>query len=395
MQLIQRLDADRRAIDLALRLRRRHGRGPLLLRVPGRQIALVLDPEDAYRITADSPDPFTPANAEKRAALSQFQPHGVLISDTAQRPQRRAINEAVLEPGEQIHRLATPFAEVVAQEIARLTEHATELDWPSFEQAWWRIVRRIALGDDAREDTAVIDALSSLRRTANWASFAPLRSRARRRFDERLARHLSPPRHDSLAGLLAEQPDDGADPYGQLPHWLFAFDAAGIVTFRTLALLATYPEAAARARQEASDAPSVLPFLRGCVLETVRLWPTTPAILRDSTSQTQWDGETIAAGTAFVIYTPALHRDPALPFADRFEPDIWLDGTAKHFPALLPFSGGPAICPGRNLVQFVATTALARLLAAGSYELASGPELTDPLPATLDNFHLRLKLERP
>src|SRR4051812_11588536 len=77
---LDRLDADRRAVKRLQRLRDRHGPGPLLLRVPGRRIALVLSPDDVHRVLAQTPEPFAAAMMEKRAALGHFQPHGVLVS---------------------------------------------------------------------------------------------------------------------------------------------------------------------------------------------------------------------------------------------------------------------------------------------------------------------------
>ena len=66
-----------------------------------------------------------------------------------------------------------------------------------------------------------------------------------------------------------------------------------MATFRTLALLATHPTQTGQARTElagkALSAPHDLAYLRSCVQESVRLWPTTPAILRDTTTETTWD----------------------------------------------------------------------------------------------------------
>ena len=80
VDLGDRLDADRRAIRRMQDLRRRYGPGPLLLRLPGREIALVLAAEDVRRVLDGAPEPFDPASREKCAALSHFQPQGVLIS---------------------------------------------------------------------------------------------------------------------------------------------------------------------------------------------------------------------------------------------------------------------------------------------------------------------------
>jgi cytochrome P450 len=91
-----------------------------------------------------------------------------------------------------------------------------------------------------------------------------------------------------------------------VPHWLFAFDAAGIAAYRTLALLATHPGATDLARRELAGTDPALPYLRACVLEAVRLWPTTLVVLRDGTDATEWDGETLPPGTAYTTLHLAI-----------------------------------------------------------------------------------------
>src|SRR6266536_5809922 len=48
--LAERFDADRRAGRVLHRLRDRYGPGPVLLRVPGRRVALVLSPDHVHRV---------------------------------------------------------------------------------------------------------------------------------------------------------------------------------------------------------------------------------------------------------------------------------------------------------------------------------------------------------
>src|SRR5699024_3018475 len=116
----------------------------------------------------------------------------------------------------------------------------------------------------------------------------------------------------------------GTKPHHQIPQWMFAFDAGGWATFRALALIAAHPGAAQTAREEFGRAPD-LPHLRACVLESLRLWPTTPAILRDSTEATTWAGGTLPAGASVMIFAPFFHRDETrLRDAHRFAPQIWL-----------------------------------------------------------------------
>ncbi|UUV33173.1 cytochrome P450 [Amycolatopsis roodepoortensis] len=398
MAAAQKLQFDRTAVRLLGRLRFQYGPGPLRLRVPGRTIDLALSGEDVGAVLAAAPVPFSPSTKEKRAALGHFQPHGVLISDAVERAPRRTFNEEVLEPGKPLHDLAAPFAAAIAEEAASLWDGGT-LDWDTFNVAWWRMVRRVTLGKSAAGDDGLTDALARLRKDANWAYAHPRRDRLHDQFRTRLIGHLERAEAGSLAEAIASAGPSGertmevvAD---QVAHWLFAFDAAGIVTFRALALLATHPDVRERADEEVAAAdltvPGQFPYLRACALESVRLWPTTPALLRESTAETAWG----PAGTTVLIFTPFFHRDPeSLPYADRFEPGIWLDGSAAANPALVPFSAGPAICPGRDLVLFCASTMLAHLIKDRRFELASGAVLGPerPLPATLDNFHLKFSV---
>lgn len=124
-----------------------------------------------------------------------------------------------------------------------------------------------------------------------------------------------------------------------------------MATYRALALLAAHSNLAGRVRAELADRdlaqPQDLPLTRASVLESVRLWPTTAVVLRDSTTETEWDAGTLPAGTATLILSSFFHRDDeVLPQADRFDPQAWLDGRAKQDWSLFPFSGGPGTCPG-------------------------------------------------
>ncbi|MFI5500888.1 cytochrome P450 [Nocardia asteroides] len=71
-------------------------------------------------------------------------------------------------------------------------------------------------------------------------------------------------------------------------------------------------------------------------------------------------------------------------------PDIWLDGRARTTPQLVPFSAGPADCPGRDLVLFTTSTLLAQLLRTADVELRSTSALDPeaPLPLSYNNFGL-------
>lgn len=369
--------------------------------IPGRRILVILDPEDVGRVLDHAPDPFHPANLEKRKALEWFQPRGVLISRGPIRQQRRELNEAALDSGAELHRLAGEFAGTIAAETDDLVAAAAQsgrLNSYEFMAGWWRLVRRLTFGDAARNDEQITDELLGLRKAGNWSFLSLPHYRRRAQFFTHLYGYVENPQPGTLASVVAQLPASGAvDPVGQMPHWVFAFDAAGMALCRALALLSTHPEQLARALDDAADpgAPQLRPYLRASVLESVRLWPTTPTILRDTTEDTQWRGGadrfTVAAGAGVMIVVPAFHRDDqVLPFAHTFAPEIWLDGTAQNHRQLVPFSAGPAECPGRNLVLFVTSTVMANLLGRLRLTLSSTPRLSpeQPLPLTLNQLTL-------
>jgi hypothetical protein len=92
LSVAERLDLDRRAI-----------RRMPLLRVPGRSSAVILNLEHVHRVLEETPEPFAIDTKEKRAALAHFEPKGVLISEGAERADRRRYNEQVLESDRPAH----------------------------------------------------------------------------------------------------------------------------------------------------------------------------------------------------------------------------------------------------------------------------------------------------
>ena len=401
MRWLERRDLDRGAIETLRRMRDEHGSGPLRLRLPGRALAVVLDPDDARRILAGTPEPFATENLEKRAALRQFQPHNSLISHPPERGARREFQERALRSEELFHPLAGRIAEVVEQEagaLAELTGALGHLDWDDFVPAWYRIVRRVVLGDLARDDHRLTDDLAALRERANLSYLAPVDRGTRERFQRRLAQHLDRAEEGSLAATIRELDEHDVDPAEQVPQWLFAFEPAGIAVFRTLALLATHgPPQAGQAAGPASDGPVPLHGdLRAAVLESLRLWPTTPAILRDTTEPTEWRGRRLPAGTGLLLFAPLLHRDPDIvPQPDAFRPERWDPTRVRdeaHEP-LVPFSAGPGTCPGRNLVLLTCSLTLHHLQQRLDVALEDPGRLDPgaPLPSMLDPFTLRFR----
>ncbi|HVL75472.1 MAG TPA: cytochrome P450 [Noviherbaspirillum sp.] len=393
----EHMDLDRRAIRRLQKLRKRYGSGPIMLRIPVRNQAVLVEPAHVQRVLAGSPEPFATASSEKWAALSHFEPKGALISSGTERTVRRRFNEEVLDHERDVHRMVESFMPMVEEEAARIMEAARqhgELSWQEFKEGWFRLVRRVVFGNVAAEDHEFNDMTVELRSAANWAFLRPAKKDLQQRFWARIRHYLDNAAPESLAGLIARTPHSSeAHPDQQIPQWLFAFDPAGMATFRALALLASHPGAAARAQEEIRTNANRqnLGYLRACVLESLRLWPTTPLILRQTTEETRWENGTMPARTGVTILAPFFHRDDQrLPFADRFTPELWQGERSDRDWPLVPFSGGPAICPARNLVLLLSSAMLASLLEGREFRLEP-PERMDPrkLQSTLDNYSLR------
>lgn len=401
LKLADRMDLNRRALRRMQKLRDKYGSGPLLLRIPGRNQALILSPEHIPRVLNQTPEPFATVTAEKRAALAHFQPKGVLISHGLDRAERRRFNEEVLGSDKPVHKLAERFMAVVDEEAEHLLAdvgEAGELDWDVFSNAWFRVVRRVICGDAARNDEEMTAMINQLREAANWAFLHPKQKKLRENFLERVKLYIDKAEPGSLAAVMAEtHTDDRTAPHHQVAHWMFAFDPGGMTTFRALALLASHPVQAEQARAEinkrAGAERQYLPFLRSCVLESLRLWPTTPLVLRESTEETVWETGVMPANTGIAIFAPLFHRDEKrLPEANGFAPEIWqADQPAENWP-LIPFSAGPGVCPARHLVLLVTSTMLSALLGSNrEFRLKGSDHLAPerPLPGTLNHYTLR------
>ncbi|MBY3339089.1 cytochrome P450 [Rhizobium laguerreae] len=396
-RLAQRQDLDTGAVRQMQRLVKKYGRAPLLLPIPFRPQLLVLDPADVSTVLECSPQPFATATWEKRAALAHFEPKNVLISPASRRAELRPIHEHALASADRLHPSSARFKTIVDSELLEILDGIgsggpNELDWSAFSLAWFRIVRRTVLGDRARNDVTLTKTLNDLRSRANWAFAASIDRHKLRQFQQQLGQYLRQPEEGSLIGRLPKGSD--FDLESQVAQWLFAFDAGGIAVFRTLALLACHPSYWAKAVDEVKDPELERPFTRNCLLEALRLWPTTPVILRELTEDIRSGDRTVARGTGVIIFAPFFHRDPELAYANRMEPSIWGPNDTLPTVGFVPFSAGAAICPAHNLVPAIASFAIGALLSQADITLLQPSLTVGDLPGTLNHFDIRLRLSR-
>ncbi|XP_068642805.1 3,9-dihydroxypterocarpan 6A-monooxygenase-like [Aristolochia californica] len=137
---------------------------------------------------------------------------------------------------------------------------------------------------------------------------------------------------------------------------------------------------------EESDIPN-LPYVQATLMETLRLHPAVPLILRESSRDCTIAGFDIPAKTKACINIWAINRDPDhWENPDEFRPERFLnsDGTIGnsgdmkgqnfHF---LPFGGGRRMCPGASLALRVMHVAVAAMVQCFDYKLAGGATKVD------------------
>ncbi len=367
----------------------------LYLKLMGKKSLLVLDLAGIRTVLDNSPELFAEPKI-KRQGMSYFQPNALTISRGADWRERRTFNEAVLASGQSLHPNGEHFLDLIRQEVKRLQlQPAKALVWDDFALLFQRLTLQIIFGQGTT-DTSLTDELQDLMRTAN-RGFLLKKSRKFDAFYRRLHDQLKQARNGSLAERCTQVPSTAnTEVENQVPHWIFAMaDTLAINCARALALIAAHPDREKQLRQEmqAVDLSSPtginqLNFLEGCVQEAMRLWPTTPMLVRETVQATELGGEQIPAGTQIIILNSFNHRDQdKLSVADKFAPEIWQEQRADY--RFNHLSNGKQVCAGKDLALFIAKGVLANLLENHRYKLVRpGLNRDEPLPYRYNHFHL-------
>jgi cytochrome P450 len=393
-----RVHPDPAVVRFVGRLRRKYRSDAIYLRMLTTPTLLLLGRDAVRWVLAYSPDQYIGAKA-KRDGLSHFQPDAVTISRGEEWADRRRFNEAVLDYG-RLHRYADRFLVVVRDEIAPTSWPAPSLaTWDDFDGLFARVTRRIIFGDAAAGDMEVTDWLRKMMRESN-NPFAHTKSRYFDPFYQRIRKYLGDAEPGSLAALCKQTPSDAETRVeNQVPHWMFAmWETLGTNTLRALALILAHPVAEQHVRWEMAKADLAtaagvdgLKYLEGCVQEAMRLWPTTPMLVRETVVQSLICGQAVPVGTQVLILNSVNHRDrKRYAWADSFAPERWAQGTPDSL--FNHLSSGRQVCAGKDLALFLAKAVLATLLASRRLVLA-GPKLdpSRPMPYAYDYFNIRFE----
>jgi cytochrome P450 len=408
-EVATRFDTGRGAATVD-RLTERYAGRPVMLRSVLGQTLLILAAEDVRRVLESPVSVYGVNAAEKRRLLDPFAPDALNASPPDLHAQRRPFNEAVLDYGHEPHRFAERFLGIVHEEVTAMLSGPGVLDYERSLAAFRRISRRCALGDAAADDTKLSEEHSRLRLDGDWLGLKVWKrqrdARLRASMDARIQRYIADAEPGTLVRLFPSAPTEAeTNPNGQVPFWLMALDAIRTAVFNTLAVLTTDRAAHERALAEIRTADAAhgpgtvaaladLAFVRACLIDSVRLWPAAAMLVRVTAAETEWYGDTLPIGSKVLIPVAAHHRASRLPHANRFAPDLWLDGSADADWQMNVFSRGGAQCAGRNLALVLGTASLAELLRQAEFELLR-PKLAPgrPLPYGMNPLKVRFAVQ--
>jgi cytochrome P450 len=161
-------------------------------------------------------------------------------------------------------------------------------------------------------------------------------------------------------------------------------------------LLAQHPEIEAKLAREAMcgldgeplsvDCFNRLSYAASIVDETLRLYPTSWVIARESIAKCRIGPFGIDPGTVVVMSQWVVHRDERFfDNAECFRPQRWTDGLAKRLPrfAYFPFGGGPRACIGDAFARMEMVLLLGTIISQVHLALVPGESVVPHASATL------------
>ena len=373
-------------------------------RLLGRTTFFVADPRLIRTLLVDHADALARDEVAQRALVPALG-EGILTSDgAAWRMQRRTVASA-FRP-DCIHALVPRMHQAAQAASARWSMREArepfDLLQDMMRTALDIILAALVSGDSGLDVDAFERALETSIGTTNWKiAYAMLGvpssvphpgqgagAQAARSLRSAMAaivarRRASPRQGADLLGMLldARDPETGTPMGdGSIVDNLLTFVAAGHETTAlaltwTLRLLHDHPEVETRVLREieevgpdfTGDPASVerLVYTRQALMESMRLFPPAPLILRRTTRPLPLAGRTVPVGSALHIPIYALHRQERLwPRAGTFDPDRFSPGLSAERERFtyMPFGAGPRVCIGAGLAMTECLVVLASLL---------------------------------
>lgn len=119
-----------------------------------------------------------------------------------------------------------------------------------------------------------------------------------------------------------------------------------------------------------------LPYLHGCIYETLRLHPPVPTNTKSVTEDTTFlDGTIIPKDTELFYLPSAVGRNPTkFPSPGKFQPERWIPFEQKDLFDFPVFQAGPRFCLGKDMAQFEMKLLTIMLIQKFRFTLKPGEE---------------------
>ncbi|KAL6841427.1 hypothetical protein ACP4OV_028945 [Aristida adscensionis] len=260
------------------------------------------------------------------------------------------------------------------------------------------IFRRLRALSGLMSETSVIFTIPSLRHLPTpknrriWRLTQEIRALILELAGER---RRAPPRDDFLGSIVeSSRGEPRADDFvvDNCKNIYFAGHETSAVTATwCLMLLAAHPEWQRRARADVLDAcggaagaaspdfdaVARMKTVHMVVLETLRLFPPSSFVVRETFREMQLGRLRAPRGTYLFVPVSTMHHDAAAwgPTARRFDPGRFRGGVAaacRHPQAFMPFGLGARTCLGQNLALVEVKALVAAVLAR--FDVALSPE---------------------
>lgn len=196
-------------------------------------------------------------------------------------------------------------------------------------------------------------------------------------------RRSSPTPREDFFGQLISALEEGGLSERELSDQLFtvlfpAYENVGVTLAFALFSLACSSTVQQRFHEELEEVPGLgkveeYPVTEAIIKETLRLYPPSFEILKETTEDVTLAGYRIPEESQIIVPILQVHRDSRWWDApDDFRPDRWLSGEpAAPESAYLPFSGGARACLGREFAMTQLVLSLATIGSRYRFDLAS------------------------
>ncbi|XP_032789240.2 cytochrome P450 4c3 [Daphnia magna] len=120
-----------------------------------------------------------------------------------------------------------------------------------------------------------------------------------------------------------------------------------------------------------------LKYLECCIKETLRLYPSVPAVMRCLTEDVDIGGYKLPAGVSVALMIYGMHHSPLVyPDPEAFKPERFLpeNSIGRHPYAFIPFSAGPRNCIGQKYGILETKIVLANLMRRFRFSVADSSQ---------------------